>query len=277
MLFGMDESPEASATTQFSVRRPFWSAIQLYADGVRLKRKGFLGSTYLLPMADGTTKEVQVRGVFGGASVTVDGFSHQVEPKLPTWAFVLAALPLALALFGGAAGGALGAAAMVFNLRIANLRWNPALKAAGMLALTAVVVVPFMLIRLGGLPSSGTGVDDLAIGTCINGIQANSRFDPSALQIVSCDGLHDAEKFGEFEHPESATYPGVAGFEAFAVDVCFPAFEGYVGISTNDSVVGILPYLPDERSWAQGDHLLVCFAAKADGSQLTGSVKNTKK
>lgn len=61
------------------------------------------------------------------------------------WQKALAALPLALLFIGGAIGGAVGAAGMVANVKIAKSALPNAVKAVAMLGVTVAVAVVFFV------------------------------------------------------------------------------------------------------------------------------------
>jgi hypothetical protein len=265
-------APPPAAGPVFTVKRPLLGSLQLLADGVPLKRKGMFGLTYLLPMADGTTKEIQVRGVYSGAKVVVDGVEQQVEPSRPVWLSVLAALPLAIIVLGGALGALIGAIGFIVNLRIASSSQKLAVQLVAMV-LVAVVTVGVWLGIVGAL----VGAAAPAVGDCYDGIHPNSALVQSQVKEVPCSGPHDAELYGPFPYPNATTYPTDAQFQAFAEQECVPAYLSYVGIAISDSAYGAIPVLPDEQQWNGGSHSVRCMIVSLDGSKITGSLKGTKK
>ena len=87
------------------------------------------------------------------------------------------------------------------------------------------------------------------------------------LTIVSCNQPHDAETFHAFE------FRG----DQFPTDdeICGLMFEYYVGKPVADSTLDYQWVGPDENVWAQGDHIVECYAFAKDGSKLNRSIWNS--
>ena len=47
---------------------------------------------------------------------------------------------------------------------------------------------------------------------------------------------------------------------------CYEAFEGYMGVSYEESWYGFDGLLPTEQSWATGDREVVCFVEPYDAN-----------
>ena len=264
-----DDYPPAHEPT-FTIHRPIWTGVQVLADGVPLKRKGAFGSKYLLPMPDGSTEVVQLRGTFTGARLVVDGVEHRLEPKLPAWAWILVVLPLALAGIGGAIGAAFGFTAFVVNSRVTLLSMRGPVKALAMVLVTLVAVggwfgVAYLIAPLPTLTS----------GTCLNGIREGATVTVSNSRSVPCTSAHDNEVIAVFRYTDSSSFPGEAALQAYAVANCIPAFAAYVGIDFEQSALEMVPVGPSPETWGKGDRTISCVVLATDGSKLNASVRNS--
>jgi hypothetical protein len=102
----------------------------------------------------------------------------------------------------------------------------------------------------------------LAMGDCWNETSdADGEFDYSGVpEVVDCAVPHDNEVFAVWV-PPIGDYPGEAGFEAIAEEVCDPAFVAFFGIDWHDA--GGLDYFwlyPEEEAWAAGSYGMACSA-----------------
>ena len=123
---------------------------------------------------------------------------------------------------------------------------------------------------LAGCGGGGTAVKDLAVGDCFN--------DPDTeivetLDVAGCDEPHDNEVYANLVVEESL-FPGDEVIADFAVDVCLPPFETYVGASYIDSELDYAFLAPTATSGnTLGDRNITCFLYSADLSKLTTSAR----
>ena len=61
----------------------------------------------------------------------------------------------------------------------------------------------------------------------------------------------------------------------FAQAPCRAAFESYVGISFDVSVLDMIILTPTDVTWIKGDRDMNCVVLALDGSRITGSVRGT--
>jgi len=93
--------------------------------------------------------------------------------------------------------------------------------------------------------------------------------------VVDCSVPHDSEVF--FVGDVTATsYPSDDEWTADEKQLCHPAFQDYVGISFDDSVLDLGYVYPGEDEWNSGTHTLMCFAQDEAGG-LTQSVKGSNR
>lgn len=132
-----------------------------------------------------------------------------------------------------------------------------------------------LLNNLGGdsgqVQGEGTDTDVFAItvGDCLNDASAGDEV--SSVPTVPCSQPHDSEAYHAFNLPDG-DYPGDDAVEAAADEGCFAAFESFVGISYQESVLDFAYYFPTTSSWAQGDREILCIAYDPAG-QVTGSLQ----
>ena len=83
--------------------------------------------------------------------------------------------------------------------------------------------------------------------------------------------------FSVFEYPNASGFPGYEQIGAIQQTQCETDFQTYVGASWENSSYTISYDAPDEQTWAGGDHQIRCLLEDANGGQLTGSARGTKK
>ncbi len=115
------------------------------------------------------------------------------------------------------------------------------------------------------------------IGECVNIPDGDEISD---YEKVDCAEAHDAEVYALPQHPDGpdAPYPGREALNDFGAERCQTAFEPYVGIAYEQSMIYFSPLTPSQNSWeSAADREVVCLLRGAptdDGTsfeQLTGS------
>lgn len=117
-------------------------------------------------------------------------------------------------------------------------------------------------------------VAELQVGDCVDLPGRDDGTETDEVPLRDCDEDHDAEVFARVsldDDPESP-HPGDEAVTATAEDVCFDAFEPYVGVAYLDSGLEIAFYRPNEAAWVRGDRSVVCLLFSPDGERLSGSV-----
>ena len=94
------------------------------------------------------------------------------------------------------------------------------------------------------------------------------------LTIVSCNQPHDAETFHAFEF-RGDQFPTDDELDQASDEICGLMFEYYVGKPVADSTLDYQWVGPDENVWAQGDHIVECYAFAKDDSKLNRSIWNS--
>jgi hypothetical protein len=144
-------------------------------------------------------------------------------------------------------------------------------------AIVAISVAEIGRDEQGAINESGTlSVFDLEIGDCGDWPDAEVY---TAVTVHPCDTPHGFEVYalGDFPDDQDAEYPGDSAATGWADQECLSAFEGYVGITWEDSPDLTYTYLyPTEESWDEGDREILCALGHIDeGAQLVGSKQNS--
>jgi hypothetical protein len=138
----------------------------------------------------------------------------------------------------------------------ASLGWLLLIAGVALLAMSNV----FSYTREGDLKD----IASQEIGTCVNEV-------PS--EVADCSTPHDFEVYytGSVPNPQ---WPGEHDLDNTADDICYEAFEGYVGASYEDSDYDYAFFAPSEAEWRQGQHVIVCVVTPL-GEYLVGTVKGS--
>jgi hypothetical protein len=94
------------------------------------------------------------------------------------------------------------------------------------------------------------------------------------VEAKPCTDAHEFEMFFIGEMPDGA-YPGDDQVGTYVVNTCLPAFEAYVGLSYEQSVLDIYWLTADEAGWNAGDHEVQCAVFHPTNDELTGSQRNS--
>lgn len=106
-----------------------------------------------------------------------------------------------------------------------------------------------------GAEGEEQNVFDVGLGDCISNFNAEEQI--SELTVIPCEEEHDQEVYAVFEVPDG-DFPGAEAFETQVTTDCIGAFETFVGLAYDVSVLEVQWLEPTEQSWAEGDRELVC-------------------
>ena len=144
----------------------------------------------------------------------------------------------------------------------------------------------FVLAACGGAERDDSGeiveggdidVFSFEVGDCFDDPPGTST-GVAEVPAVPCSESHDNEVFALGDHPadDDAPYPGDAAMQSFAEEFCLGEFEGYVGISYDESRFAAAPFFPSQDTWEQqDDREFVCFLYDLESQKLTGSMKDS--
>ena len=96
----------------------------------------------------------------------------------------------------------------------------------------------------------------------------------SAVTSVDCNQPHDGEYFHIFDFA-GTNLPSDDEMDEESDEICGLIFEHYVGKPLAESTLDYYWILPDQETWAKGDHTVQCYVFAKDDRKLTGSMRNS--
>lgn len=110
--------------------------------------------------------------------------------------------------------------------------------------------------------SACSSVATAEVGTCTNLDDLQGEI--TDIDSVSCDDAHDAEVF-HVDDLDDGDFPGDEQVEASAQDMCYNAFEPYVGTDYEESELEFFSLPPNEETWDDAkDREVLCILGSAD-------------
>ena len=115
-------------------------------------------------------------------------------------------------------------------------------------------------------------VTDVRAGDCFD------LKDPAEEEIADVEGkpcteAHEFEMFFVGDLPQG-DFPSDAVINSFLESECLPAFDAYVGMPYEQSVLDIFPLIPSESGWDAGDHAVQCALFDPIDEELTESMRD---
>jgi hypothetical protein len=145
-------------------------------------------------------------------------------------------------------------------------------------ALIGVRIVIIAVVAVGGLLFRDRltgGASDLAVGDCFD--EPATIGEVHDVQHHPCTETHTSEVVFVGDMPSNATYPTDAEFVAFVRASCVPAFNAYTGLDFDVLAAVDMGYLtPTTEGWSGGDHEMICYAIRSDGTPVSQSFKVTQ-
>ena len=118
----------------------------------------------------------------------------------------------------------------------------------------------------------------IEVGDCINDSLAGESV--TTVPTVDCAELHDSEAYKSIILDDEK-FPGDAAITTQAEDGCSAAFEDFIGLSYDESIINLNFYYPTAETWLTGDREILCLARDTDGEgteiQTTGSLAGAKR
>ena len=117
------------------------------------------------------------------------------------------------------------------------------------------------------------GVFAVQEGDCVNFPEGGG--DVASFDAVACEDPHDGEIYELFDITGFDEYPGDDAVSTQAGEGCRDAFESFVGIDYDSSVLFFTFLSPSEGTWNDlDDREVICIITPADGEpQLTGTTE----
>jgi len=138
-------------------------------------------------------------------------------------------------------------------------------------ALVLLGLLVWLLVSLFGGPTDEARVDpsSLAPGECLAGF---TDITEDAV-LVDCAEPHNAQLLASEDYAEDAAFPGRDQLGLRAEAACAAASADIdPGLLTEDLQVTLLRATPTERTWADGDRRVDCFAVVEDGGPVRQSL-----
>lgn len=123
-------------------------------------------------------------------------------------------------------------------------------------------------------------VFSIKVGDCANDLSGDDTSDSSnvsSVDLVPCTQAHLYEAYATQDVADASDYPGDDALTKEADDICQGAFDGFLGVSYDDSKMDYTFLYPTPDSWATGDRNVLCLMVDPDGNTITGSLKGSKK
>ena len=138
---------------------------------------------------------------------------------------------------------------------------------------SAVLTLIALNLLRGGDPGAGA----LNVGDCLD-----APAGPTPLAQIArkaCSEEHDGEVFAVVTHtaPAGAPHPDAAEFRDLASDECVPEIQSFTGMDILTFVAQGFDFAgiyPAPEQWARGSRSVACYVIKADGSKMTGSIRD---
>jgi hypothetical protein len=111
-------------------------------------------------------------------------------------------------------------------------------------------------------------VFEMKVGDCLSGDAPTGEV--ASVPVVPCAEAHDSEIFFSYTIPDGE-FPTTEAMSAITDEQCLGAFESFVGLPYDQSVLEVTTLEPTSESWAQGDRELLCIVVDPAGG-VTGSL-----
>lgn len=208
------------------------------------------------------------------------------EPAPPVNGFAIAGLVLGVLCFLPGIGLLLGVVGLL-QIRRRGER-GKGMAVAGIVLSTVGALLMTLAFTTGAARDAWHGLRDAASGTggtftvvmgeCFDSSSGSLEGYAYDVEIVPCDGRHDAEVFAHFRMPESRgtdEYPGDGAITDVADDRCDEYAEAYaMDAWALPSDVDVYYFTPTRESWRYGDRAINCMFGNADPEgHLTGSLR----
>lgn len=128
------------------------------------------------------------------------------------------------------------------------------------------------IVKTGDLAAS-----ELRVGDCFDLKDADAE-EVGDVTAKPCTEAHEFEVFYTGDLPDG-DYPADpdTAFESYVADACLPAFEAYVGLPYEDSVIELFYFTPTKDAWGGGDHSVQCAAYDPNDPELTVSLEGANR
>jgi hypothetical protein len=113
----------------------------------------------------------------------------------------------------------------------------------------------------------------LNVGDCIS--DSGTATTVGSLPVVPCDEPHDSEVYFSYMIPGDEI-PAEAEMNQIISEQCTSAFETFIGMPYEQSVLDYTSLFPTAGSWDQGDREVLCMAVDPAGD-VTGTLEGVNR
>lgn len=117
-------------------------------------------------------------------------------------------------------------------------------------------------------------VNVLIVGDCLNEMEVSADDTVDTVPIVDCADPHDLEVYYGGTLDEDGPYPGDEDASEMVNEGCVDAFEDFVGIPYEDSILLFQTLYPGEDSWEAGNRDYLCLVGD-EFEQTTGTLEDS--
>ncbi|WNZ08919.1 DUF4190 domain-containing protein [Streptomyces sp. 11x1] len=208
-------------------------------------------------------------------------------PTPPVNGLAIAALVLGVLCFLPGIGVVLGVVALA-QIRKRGER-GKGMAVAGIVLSTVGALLMTLAFTTGGArdayegfrsaASGAGGTFSVAKGECFDSRSGSLEGYAYDVDIVPCDGAHDAEVFASFAMPDGGgDFPGDDAVTEVADDRCHPYSEAYaMDTWALPADVDVYYFTPTRESWRYGDREITCMFGNVDPkAHLTGSLRQDR-
>lgn len=156
-------------------------------------------------------------------------------------------------------------------------RWSGLLRFAWIPIVIVVVAAGFFFAarRDEGGQIVGAGdveVTEIRAGDCFD-LKDPAEEEVADVEGKPCTEPHEFEMFFVGDLPDG-DFPTTGVINTFLEEECLAAFDAYVGMVYEQSVLDIFPLIPTESGWNAGDHAVQCALFDPINEELTASMRN---
>ncbi|GAB2682695.1 septum formation family protein [Thalassiella azotivora] len=117
-------------------------------------------------------------------------------------------------------------------------------------------------------------VFEIAVGDCLPAEGPSGEV--ASLEVVPCSEPHGSEVYFSHQMEDAEEFPGSEAVTAAAAEHCLPAFQEFVGVAYEESVLEVTTLEPTEQTWAEGDRELLCIIVDTEGA-VTGTLEGANR
>ena len=140
VTFGLPNLPD----TIIEVSKSFWTGKPtVWVNGKLAEKAGDLSRAFLIPIADGTVKKLEVDrgGIDYIPRVYIDGERIEIARKLKLYELIIGGVPILLLFLGGALGALCGVIGTITNYKVLRSEKSNTYK---ILSITGITVLSFI-------------------------------------------------------------------------------------------------------------------------------------